>query len=324
MHAHVGDHAVIRRHVARGGFDHRAAAERRQDAPAVVAGAPAVLHLEQTGDVAAGEGARGLDAVIQNGAGHAQRVEDARLHELLERNARRLIDDVGEDGVALVGVAHHLARRAERVVAAVRDIRDDLVDRLHLVGRGALHLAQPVAFAAPLAVHGNRPFQRFHRGDARRVHRQRAHRRRLALLTGQLKFREEIRNRGVQVEPALTGQNTGAQRGHRLAHRGDAEQGVVVHRAGEGSVAEAVIEGVFKTVRPHDRGAHAGKIAGLTKPGQICVKFGRIKHGLLLQKRHVQRGFFENKKIIARSAGSFTLFLTDRKKPGLAMVEEKR
>ena len=68
----------------------------------------------------------------------------------------------------------------------------------------------------------------------------------------------------------------------------------------------------------------AGKIAGLAKPGQICVKFGRIKHGLLLQKRRVQRGFFENKKIIARSAGSFTLFLTDRKKPGLAMAEEKR
>ena len=243
------------------------------------------------------ERARAASTPFQNGAGHAQRVEDTRLHELLERNARRLIDDVGEDGVALVGVAHHLARRAERVVAAVRDIRDDLVNRLHLVGRGALHLAQPVAFAAPLAVHGNRPFQRLHWGDARRVHRQRAHRRRLARLTGQLKFREEIRNRGVQVEPALAGQNTGAQRGHRLAHRGDAEQGVVVHRAGEGPVAEAVIEGVFKAVRPHDRGAYAGKIAGLAKPGQICVKFGRIKHGLLLKKGVYKEGSLKTRRL---------------------------
>lgn len=180
-----------------GGFHHRAAAERRQNAPVVVADAPAVLHLKQTGDVAAGKRARRVDAVVQNRARHAQRGENALGHQLLKRNAGRLVDDIRKNGVPLVGIAHDFARRAERVVAAVRDVADDLVDRLHVVRRGALHFAQPVVFAAALAIHRDRPFQRLHRGNARRVHRQHAHRRRFARLSRQLKFRKEIRNRRV-------------------------------------------------------------------------------------------------------------------------------
>ena len=53
MHAEVRNHAVIHGHVAGGGFDHRAAAERRQDAPGVVAHALAVDDFKQGCDVSA-------------------------------------------------------------------------------------------------------------------------------------------------------------------------------------------------------------------------------------------------------------------------------
>jgi aspartyl aminopeptidase len=41
----------------------------------------------------------------------------------------------------------------------------------------------------------------------------------------------------------------------------------------------------------------AGKIAGLAKPGQICVKFGRIKHGLLLQKGVYKEGSLKTRRL---------------------------
>ena len=194
------------------------------------------------------------------------------MHVLLQRHARSLVDHIGEDGIAFVGIAHHLARRAEGMIAAGSDVGKQLLDGLHFVGRGPAHGKKPGALAAVLAVHGDGPFQRLHRRDAGGVHRQMADGHGLARLTGERKTRQIFHNRVMDTQLALAVQDAGAQRGHGFAHRSDAEHRIAVRRDAFLRIAEAVVPAVALSVRAEHICGNAGEVIPARPAVEVCVK----------------------------------------------------
>ena len=233
QHAVVGDALIVPRHVVGGGLDAGAGTEGRQDAPGVVTFEIAVVvPLPQTGDVAVGGDLFGLGAIlVQHGAGHAHGSEHPILEELLQRDARRLIHHVREDGVALVGIAHVVARLAQGGIAPLGDIVHDLLDLVHLVGGGGLHGAGPVRLLALDGVQRDRPLQRLHGRDAGGVGGQMMQGDALTRGALQREIGEVFDDGIAEGAFSLGGQNAQRQGGGGFAHGGDAHNGVFVHRA---------------------------------------------------------------------------------------------
>ena len=250
------------------------------------ASAPSSRALEQGGDVAAGHGAGGGAVVVHHRARHAQRREDALLAELLQRHARRLIGHVGEDGVALVAVAHVFARRAHGGVGAMGDVVDDLLDGRHGVGGAFAHGARPFALLA-LAVHGDGPFQRFHGRYAAGVLGQRAQRHRVAGGPGHVEIGEIAVYGVVVADLALRFEDGEGQRGDGFGHGGDAEDGVHIRGDGVSGVAEAVATGKAHALRADGADGDAGEtVAGDER------RYARVHGGGI--KRHTKTFFRTN------------------------------
>ena len=272
QHAVVGQALVIAGHIVGGGFHAGAGTEGGQDAPPVVADEAAVLiPLPERGDVAAGQ-SPGLGAIqIENGAGHAHGPKDPLLEELLQGIARRLVHHIGEDGIALVGIAHIQAGLAQGGVAALGDVIDHLVDLVHLVGGGGLHGAGPVGFPPLVAVEGDGPLQGLHGRDARRVGGQVMEGDRLLGRALEAEIGEIFGHGVVKGAFPLAGQDAQGQGGGGFAHGRDAHDGVFIN--GPALVVGHAIA-FFKddALRPADGNGDAGELFFLDAGGKGRVQ----------------------------------------------------
>ena len=293
VHAAAGKAAVVDGHIPRRGLDHGAATERGQHAPVIVAAQRSVLvALEQGGDVAAGQGAGGGAVVVHDGTGHAKRAEDALHAELLQRHARRLVGHIGQYGIALVAIAHIFPGRAHGGVGAGGNIINYLIDGFHGVGSALAHGARPLALATG-AVHGNRPFQRFHGRYAAGVVGQRTQRHRVARRAGHAEAREIAIHRVVPGELSLAFQNGKRQRGDGFGHGGDSEHGILIRANGMGSVAKAVSPGKGHAVRPAGAHGDAAQAVAGNQLGDARAGGGKIDgHGVSFFRIPGRPGFF--------------------------------
>ena len=132
------------------------------------------------------------------------------------------------------------------------------------------------------ADHGQGTIERNHRRDAGSVHGELADGHGFGRLTGNREARQEIADGRIEVEPALAGEDAGAQGGQRFAHGRDAEHRIVIHGERTGGVAPAVIEGIDKPVAAHDGCADTGEVFLFSPADEGVIQCGRIKHAILL------------------------------------------
>ena len=91
--------------------------------------------------LAAGDGFDAGPVQIQGCAGHAQRIEDPLLQEVLQRLAAGDVRHGRKQREGFVAVAHVFAGFTQGADGALADHLDDVVDGVHGVGAG---LPQPV------------------------------------------------------------------------------------------------------------------------------------------------------------------------------------
>ena len=276
-HAAVGKALIIPRHVMRRGFHAGAAAERGQDGPFIIAGHAAFAVLfKQARDVAARHGSGFAAIEVEHGARHAHGLEHALHQELFERDAGGDVHHIGKDGIALVAVAHVFAGLTERGVRAVGDVVDHLVNGLHLVGGGALHLTRPFA-VTPGRVERDGPFERLHGRDACRVHGKVAQRHVLLRVARHAEVREVLAHGIIEGELAFCCKDAAGERRHGFAHGGDAIDSVFIHGAAGLKIRNAIAFFKYHAVRAVHGNGNAGKLFFLDVALKRCVQLLKIE-----------------------------------------------
>ena len=196
-----------------------------------------------------------LRRLPEGGVAHAQRAEDSRLQRLTQGLA---VDPRQQKAQHFGGVAvvHPLARLiAERQLAQRRQpgVGGHRIDQRRaqrvLVGIGdRSHRGEAIGQAGPVG-------QQVLDGDVAVGRNRLVHRPAGVFQHDHIgEFRHPAGDRIVQLQLAFLDQHHDRHRGHRLGHRGDAEQGVALHRRLGGDIAPADdIDVHHLAAAPHQR-----------------------------------------------------------------------